>query len=190
MSHFCEKAKELIQQAREQGRCEAKEEMEHFLAQWYKDADQLMMQLSTIMDNIQRLQLTISEQFPGIGQGRQNSGKHPLKMFTQGALQPFERQASMTRQSSEESCKNISMEETAGRRMARESSRTPPISPDSCKSDDSSSMACAILESTPAEKEIQSGIFASSEEEQLSGAGVEKVYVGKQSDKKMRLKRM
>ena len=179
----------MIQQAREQGRREAREEVEQFLAQWHKDADQMKEQLYTIIDKIHHLQVAISEQFSGIGRGKEAAKKRQT-MLTQEILQPFERQASMTRQSSEESCKNISMEETAGRRMARESSGTPPISLSSCKSDDSSSMACAIPESTPAEKEMQSGILASREEEQLSGARVEKVYVGKQSDKKMKLKRM
>ena len=134
MSHFCDKAAELIQQAREQGRCEGKEEMKQFLTQWYKDADQLVMQLSTVVDNIQRLQLTMSKQFPGISQGNEEVGKYPLKMFTQEIPQPFKCQANMTRQSSEESCKNISVEETAGRRMIRECLSTPPFSPDSCVS--------------------------------------------------------
>ena len=153
LSHLSKQAIELIQRAHEQGRREAREEMEQLLAQWYKESDQLIMQLGTIKQGIQNLQLTMSEQFPGTGCGREGTRKTPMPCnITLEIPRPFERQASMNRQSSVESCLIIAKEETAGRRMARESSGTQPSSPTSCGSDD---LFCAATASqdTPVQEE-------------------------------------
>ena len=136
LSHLSKQAIELIRQAREQGRHEARKDMEQMFAQWYKDADQLVMYLGAITQGIQNLQCAMSKQFPGIGHAGEGARRKTM-LTTQEEPRPFDRPASMNRQSSVESCPNIAKEETAGRYVARESTGTEPSSPTSCTLDDS-----------------------------------------------------
>lgn len=118
LCHLSQQATELIQQAREEGKREAREDMEGSLAQWYMDTDQLVVQLRAIIQDIQNRQLAMSRRFPGIGCGKEVARKKAMPSTLQLPL-PIQRPASINRPSSVESYATISKEESAGTRMAR-----------------------------------------------------------------------
>ena len=175
LSHLSKQAIELIRQAREQGRHEARKDMEQMLAQWYKHTDQLVMYLGDIMQGIQNLQCAMSKQFPGIGHAGEGARRKTM-LTTQEEPRPFDRPASMNRQSSVESCPNIAKEETAGRYVSRESTGTEPSSPTSCTLDDSVFSATTSQGTQPNDiaSQAQGRYLSSSDEEcKCRGNGVE-----------------
>ena len=167
LSHLSQQAIELIQQAREEGRREAREDMEGSLTQWYKDTDQLVVQLKTIIQDIQNRQLAMSQRFPGVGCGKEVARKKAMSSTLELPL-PFQRPASINRQSSVESWATISKEETGGRYMPRDSCGTQLSLPISFTVDSEDTVFAASTTQETATPEVEHSTTDEGREEPAS----------------------